>query len=197
MKRLRIPAVCCICLFTLGTSLPAQNIADSADDWSSGGIQGENNWFNGWYNLTEDQDFGDGEYQADDFNEFENDGSNQVEGVAGFYYPRDAQSPENHWTGSIWDLNAAAQPWTYIGSEGTHPNGINYLEEHWTVHRWISDREQAGAGLRWHMRKTNLNGSGVTGKLFITKAADGETIELDSVGLEGNDGTGVQDRAPR
>ena len=141
MKGLRTTAFCCICLLTLGISLPAQEIADSFDDWSTTGTQGENNWFYGWYNLTEDEEFDDGEYAADDFNEFENDGSNLVESIADFYYPRDAQSPENHWTGGEWDLNTAAQPWTAIGREATHPNGINYREEHWTVRRWVSDRE--------------------------------------------------------
>ena len=57
-------------LLTLGISLPAQEIADSFDDWSTTGTQGENNWFYGWYNLTEDEEFDDGEYAADDFNEY-------------------------------------------------------------------------------------------------------------------------------
>ena len=58
---------------SLGTSLQAQNvIADSADDWSSEGTQGENNWFNGYYNFTDDEFNGDGVYQAEDFIEFEN-----------------------------------------------------------------------------------------------------------------------------
>jgi hypothetical protein len=49
MRYLRVPSVCCVCLLILATYLPAQNIADSFDDWSSDGVQGENNWQHGWY----------------------------------------------------------------------------------------------------------------------------------------------------
>ena len=155
------------CLFS-GSSLVAQAvIADSFDDWSADGTQGENNWFNGWYNLTDDELNGDGAYEPDDFNEFENDESGIVETVPGAYYPFDPASPPNHWTGSAWELNTAVQPWTMIGPMDTHPNGTNFAEEHWTIRRWISDRDQVGAAVVWEIRKVNPNGTGVTGKLFI------------------------------
>ncbi len=45
---------------------PVPPIADSAADWSTTGTQGEKNWFNGYYNKTQDAD---GIYQQADFRE--------------------------------------------------------------------------------------------------------------------------------
>jgi hypothetical protein len=148
----------------------AQVIADSFDDWSAAGSQGENNWFYGYYNLTLD---GDQSYEADDFIEFTNSA-----GPGGGPVAPDG----NHWTGAQWDLlGAASGPWTELGRETTHPNGTNSLpnEEHWTIRRWLSDRNQPDAVLTWRMRKTNPNcGNGVTGYLFL----NGEEIDTASIG---------------
>ncbi len=108
---------------------------------------------------------GDGIYGADDFIEFD----------AGY------------WTGVEWDLlNAATGPWTELGRENTHPNGINSApgEEHWTIRRWVSDRD-ADVVIGWHMRKDNPNGGGVSGALFL----NGE--ELDRATIAGQDSSGV------
>src|SRR5262245_26493782 len=51
-------------------SLFAVTLADSVDDWSASGLQGENGWFNGYYDLTTDTD---GVYDPGDFIEFVND----------------------------------------------------------------------------------------------------------------------------
>jgi hypothetical protein len=53
-------------------------VADSFDDWSVTGTQGEKSWYNGYYNLTAD---GDATYQATDFRPFLNDGSNVPETI--------------------------------------------------------------------------------------------------------------------
>ncbi len=153
-------------------------IADSFDDWSTAGTQGEKNWYNGYYNQTEDATIGDGVYQTDDFLEFVNDGSNICEFIPDFI-------GANHWTGTQWDLNCSAQPWTEIGRENTHPNGINFTNEHWTIRRWVSDRTKAGAAIRWQMRKGNPAGSGVTGILLVNG------VEKDSVAIGGTDSVGV------
>ena len=80
MRRLRgffcILAV--LLMATWSSAVQAQEvtiIADSYDDWSFDGTQGENNWLNGYYNLTVDEDEGDGTYQPEDFISFLNDGS--------------------------------------------------------------------------------------------------------------------------
>jgi hypothetical protein len=154
--------------------------ADSFDDWSVMGVQSENGWFNGYYNLTLD---GDLSYEADDFIEFTN-----TAGPGGG--PVDPAG--NHWTGAQWDLTQAASgPWTELGRENTHPNGTNSApgEEHWTIRRWVSDRIQDDAALVWSMRKTNVGSAateGVTGVLFV----DG--IEVDRATVAGNDGVGVR-----
>ncbi len=116
-------------------------IAHSFDDWSVAGTQGENNWYNGYYNLTGD---GDAMYEADDFQEFDF---------------------ATHWQGAAWRLVPTADPWTFVAQGEIHPNGINYAEEHWAIRRWISDRGEKVA-IVWHLRKTNAAGGGVTGILF-------------------------------
>ena len=156
---------------------PRTPYADSLADWSSTGTQGENNWFNGYYNLTLDDD---GSYQVADFMPFTNDA-----GPDG----GDVELDGNHWTGTQWDINASGGPWTSLGSSATHPNGTNSApnEEHWTIRRYVAS-DLAGSTpleLNWQMAKTNLNNDGVTGKLFV----NGE--EVDSVTIAGNDGAGV------
>src|SRR5687768_4378854 len=87
-------------LLPAASKLGAVELADSLNDWSTTGLQGENNWFNGYYNLTLDEVNEDGVYQSDNFIEFVND-------------PLDP--PNNHWTGAQWDLlQADAGPWTEL-----------------------------------------------------------------------------------
>ncbi|MDG2381185.1 MAG: PEP-CTERM sorting domain-containing protein [Pirellulaceae bacterium] len=162
-----------------GPEPPAPAFADSARDWSATGTQGENNWFNGYYNHTDDAD---GNYQQEDFMPFTNS-----EGPDG----GDVEPDGNHWTGTSWDLDSqgAPGPWTYLGATGTHPNGTNSAPdaEHWTIRRFVAS-DLAGTTpveLNWKMAKTNLNGDGVTGALFV----NGEKV--DAVTIAGGDGAGV------
>ena len=173
-------------LLLFSSSLEAQNvIADSFDDWSTSGTQGEKNWHYGYYNLTEDQNLADGIYQTDDFKEFVNDGSLVIETAPGAIGP-------NQWSGTQWDLNGAGGPWTELGRENTHPNGTNSPpgDEHWSIRRWVSDRAKAGAAVVWQMRKLNQNGSGVTGLVFING------VEKDRMAIQGNDGVGIKRIVP-
>ena len=157
---------------------PFPPLADSSDGWSATGTQGENNWFNGYYNLTQDPD---GSYQVADFIPFLNDGSDGAT-------PPAPEGP-NHWTGSAWELTLdASGPWTAISQEGTHPNGTNSApnEEHWTMRRYVAN-DLTGTtplALEWQMRKTNANGTGVTGKLLVNGT------EVDAAAIAGNDATG-------
>ncbi len=138
-------------------------LADSMDDWSTTGTQGENGWFNGYYNLTTDAE--PGYSHVDDFTEF---------------------TPAQFVNGQ-WDLTTAASgPWTELGRETTHPNGTNSApnQEHWTIRRWESD--VAGpVAIGWHMREVNPGGTGVGGVLFL----NGEVI--DQVAIAGGNVTGV------
>ena len=159
----------CSFLFLTSALFAAQPaiIADSFDDWSTTGTQGENNWHNGYYNLTLDDD---GVYEPDDFIEFDN---------------------ATDWNGTGWALprDPNSGPWTSISQEGTHPNGTNSFpnEEHWTIRRWVSTVTDDSVALVWHMRKTNTNAgsNGVTGILFINGT------EVDRASIEGTDGVGI------
>ncbi|MCZ6794731.1 MAG: thrombospondin type 3 repeat-containing protein [Planctomycetota bacterium] len=178
-RRLAVAAAFAL-LFGLPGATNAQIVADSITDWSIDGIQGDFGWFNGFYNLTADPD---GQYGADDFTEFTNEfgpgGGPPV--IAG-----------NHWTGSQWDLTDVHPPgpWTVLGQESTHPNGTNSAdpagirEEHWTIRRWVS-KTAGDVAITWHHRKTNPNGTGTTGILFVNG------MELDRATLRGNDDIGV------
>ncbi len=154
--------------------------ADSSDDWSFTGTQGENNWYNGYYNLTQDAD---GVYQTADFTPFTNDA-----GPAGGPVEVDG----NHWDGQKWDLDSAGAPgpWTELGQQNTHPNGTNSFpnDEHWTIRRFVADdlTKTTPMQLTWEMAKTNVNGgTGVTGILMVNGQA------IDTATISGTDGTGV------
>lgn len=150
-------------------------IADSSRDWSSAGTQGEKGWTNGWFNLTADDN---GEYSAGDFSPFVNDNSGDPTSIDG-----------NHWSGTQWDLTGDPGPWTELAQETTHPNGENSPpnEEHWTIRRWTASGIEGTKSLdvTWEMAKTNLNGGGVGGALYV----NGELV--DEAVIAGNDGTGV------
>jgi hypothetical protein len=157
---------------------PIPPLADSADDWSTTGTQGEKNWFSGYYNKTQDPD---STYQPTDFIAFAN-----LAGPGGGTVAPDG----NHWTGTQWDLTPSGAPWTFMGQTGTHPNGINSApnDEHWSVRRWVASdlTEKTRLALNWQMAKTNVGGGdGVAGKLFVNG------LEYDSASITGTDGIGV------
>ncbi len=144
----------------------AATLADSVDEWSLTGTQGENGWFNGYYNRTQDAG---GVYQTADFAAF------------------DAAA----WNGTMYDLNpAAAGPWTELGQTATHPNGTNSApgDEHWTIRRWVASEltQTTPLALNWETRKANVNcGDGVSGILFVNG------VQVDAAAIASNDGTGV------
>ncbi len=159
---------------------PIPALADSSDDWSETGTQGERNWYNGYYNLTADDD---GEYAVDDFEPFVN-----LAGPDGGPVEPDG----NHWRDNPkqWDLTPSGAPWTFIGPTGTHPNGINSApnEEQWSIRRWVANdlTETTPLEVTWQTAKSNLAGDGVSAKLLINGA------EVDSATIAGNDGIGVE-----
>ena len=175
----------------------ASHFADSAADWSSTGTQGENNWFNGYYNRSVDVDEEDGVYSTADFIPFTNDA-----GPGGGPVDPDG----NHWTGTQWDLDSqgAPGPWTELAQVTTHPNGTNSApnEEHWTVRRYVVPASASSEAdptpidfttpqpveIAWTARKTNLNNDGVTGKMFVNGN------EVESFVMSGNDGGGLDRR---
>ncbi|MCA9150896.1 MAG: hypothetical protein KDA92_16405, partial [Planctomycetales bacterium] len=152
-------------------------MADSINDWSVAGVQGEKNWYNGYYNFSQDVDQ---IYQAADFIAFDN-----LDGPAGGPVSPDG----NHWNGTQWDLEASGGPWTELAQSNTHPNGENSApnEEHWTVRRYVANdlTNTTPVEITWEMAKNNLNGNGVGGVLFV----NGE--QVDTATIAGNDGAGV------
>jgi len=132
-------------------------VADSVDDWSATGTQGENGWTYGLYNRRADIDGGgDGIYAAEKFIEFLRDGTDGI------------VVDVNHWDlagGGRYRLAPGGAPWTTIQRENVHPNGDNNGGEHWAIRRWTSDVSGHFA-VSWHIRKQNANPTGVTGHLF-------------------------------
>ncbi|HXG46422.1 MAG TPA: CotH kinase family protein, partial [Methylomirabilota bacterium] len=140
-------------------------VADSAAEFS--GVQGQDNWFYGYYNLTRDTVAG---YQASNFVAFPS-------GEAPF-------SGLNFWTGTAWDWFAGNPPWDEIGATFMHPNGRNNNEEHWVIRRWVS--EVAGSiTVDWTLAKANPAGNGVTGIILHNGA------ERDKFSIAGANTTGV------
>jgi hypothetical protein len=163
-------------------------IANSEAEFS--GTQGKNDWTNG-YRIF-DPTSGAVDYNpTTDFIPFPGgEGSGDWDGVT------------QTWTGGGWDLNtAAAGPWTEQGALAVHPNGSNSpstidgsadpANEHWVVRRWAAKKltNDTPVTIIWLVKKVNLNGTGVTGMIFVNgKLVDSKTIA-------GNDGKGEIRRA--
>ena len=147
-------------------------LADSVTQFS--GIQDQDGWESGYRNVS--LDGGGRDYDPDnDFIPFTGgDGAGPWDGV------------DQQWIGTVWDLNtAAAAPWTFLGGEGTHPNGTNNGDEHWTIRRWTASDLTGTTAVRlsWTTKKTNPNGDGVTGGVHLN------VVQLD--GAVVSDTTGV------
>ena len=156
-------------------SNPGTVIADSMADFS--GEQGRLNWTNGYRNFT--RDGGELNYDpTEDFIPF-------TGGDTGGAWDGTTQQ----WDGAKWDLFQGGGPWTEILREATHPNGTNSPpeEEHWPIRRWVASdlTELTPLALTWHIRETNLNGTGVTGSLHING------VQVDTLALAGGDGVGA------
>jgi hypothetical protein len=152
--------------------------ADSLLEWSTTGTQGQDNWYNGYFQLTGDAN---DQYDPGDFIPFLNDGTN-------------VRSATNHWGGSDYRLVNSGSPWTFLGPEANHPLGTNSSiaggtpanQEHWTVRRWEADvSSTTPLALQWHMRKQANAGTGVEGKLFING------VEVDGQAIAGSNTSGI------
>lgn len=140
---------------------PLVPLADSSDDWSLSGDQGDKSWTYGYYNRSSD---GDSQYDQRDFRAF----------------------PSNYFAGVVWDWPGGNPPNTLIGKQNMSPNGSNSGDIHWAIRRYES--ETSGVlSIDWTIAKNNLalGGTGVTGRVFHNG------VEVDSVVLDGNDNAGV------
>ena len=168
-------------LFLFCSEASAQSVlADSAAEFS--GIQGQEDWYYGYRNLTLDGGGNDYDPEAD-FIAFPVDGT-------------DFGSDTNAWNGAVFDFfdaggNTTNPPWTTLGAETSHPNGTNQAETHWTVRRWTAtENDLTGPTLlqvEWFISKTagNPNGQGVTAQLHLNGTMVGKTT------IAGDDTTGI------
>jgi len=151
-------------------------IADSFTEFS--GVQGQDGWFYGYRNYTADG----GGVNYDD--------SKFIQFAGGENLGTPWDGVDQMWTGGAWDLNTAASgPWTEMAAQDQHPNGVNSApnQEHWPIRRWVASELTAAKplALRYHVRKTNLGGTGVTAALYING------VMVDTIAIAGNNGTGV------
>jgi len=147
----------------------AQVIANSEKEFS--GEQGKDGWYNGYRPYE--------------------DGVSTID-----YDPNTEFVPYESWmwTGGGWDLDTGgAAPWTTTAALDVHPNGANntaggdnYNQEQWVTRRWVASEvtQTTPVALIWHVRKTNLNPSGVTGSLHVNGK------QVDHLTIAGTDGVG-------
>ncbi|MEM7383360.1 MAG: LamG-like jellyroll fold domain-containing protein, partial [Verrucomicrobiota bacterium] len=139
-------------------------LAHSIDDWSTGGVQGENGWSYGYRNVTSE----DIEYDP----------------VADFI-----EYPADWWNGTLYDepnVDGDNVPWTQTRVDGTHPNGDNNGELHWTIRRWVSGHD-GDVCIKWTTAKENVGcGNGVSGGVFV----NGALIDFATIAFD--DGEGVE-----
>lgn len=142
-------------------------VTDSVADWSLAGIQGDRDWFYGYYNQTRDLSPG---YQTNDF--------------VAFPRSNDPYGTNNFWTGTQYWWPGLNVPWDLIGQTGVYPNGTNNGDLHWVIRRWRS-QTNGTMQAQWRLYKTNPTGSGVTGQLYHNG------VLRDSTAIAGADTTGV------
>ncbi|MBX3734974.1 MAG: hypothetical protein KF791_20555 [Verrucomicrobiae bacterium] len=155
-------------------SLRAQPIADSVAEFSN--IQGGNNWYYGYYDLTSDTTPG---YDAtNDFTEF------PVFGPADF-------------TGNAWRISGSF--WTQITAGIVHPNadgdnGGRTPAEHWAIRRWVSETT-ALVRVYGHVAKHAPGGDGTQFTVFVNgrKVFERFVPASDIVGTEYSFGVGLNE----
>ena len=156
--------------FAMGSAGAAEGsgevIADSVREFSA--IQGQNGWWYGYWNATEDED---GRYDpTTDFIAFEHFGGDSIN-----RFDEHAEFS----LGSLWYLEDG-RFYTSLWAEGGHPHAVMELgsfaqADHWVVRRWVSPEEGAvtasgrfGKSMPWGK---NWIG-GVVGQIVV----DGELI---------------------
>ena len=174
-------------------------VADSVADWSVHGVQGEKNWFYGYY--------------------FEGTTTNTpVYYTSNFVaFPRNTgpYGPNNFWDEDRWKWFNGNPPLDEIGAEIMNPTGLNYNIRHWVIRRWLST-VSGKITITWTIAKPDSTGAGVTGRILhngtqrdqaiisgnatdlytrtvvITNVAVGDIIDvaLDPTGLNGGYGDG-------
>lgn len=179
-SRALLSACVCPLLLICGQASAQRTLADSAAEFS--GIQGQEDWYYGYRNLT--LDGGGNDYDPEnDFIAFPVDGTN-------------FGSDTNAWNGTIFDFfdaggNTTNPPWTTLGVESSHPNGTNQDEIHWTVRRWTATEDDLTdptlLQVEWFISKTagNTNGQGVTAQIHLNGTMVGKTT------IAGDDTTGI------
>ena len=171
-------------LTVLPTPAASEPIADSSQEFS--GVQGQDNWYYGYYDVRDDIENGNGIYTPDEFIPFLNDGSNVVSNDPDFGAWKN--SP-NHWHGT-WDLldNSVVEhgPWTEIQSVHSHPaaNAQGDQEVHWAIRRWVSELD-GGIRMRGTISNESANGDGTVGRIFVdggevwSQLTDGDSFDFE------------------
>ena len=118
--------------------IPLIPIADSGDDWSRDGIQGENGWSYGVYEPTADVD---NSYSRDEFRAF----SSAV------------------WTGRRYEWPVASVD-TEISSSNMYPHAEENLV-HWPIRRWESNVD-GNLSVEWRVSKSSSDGDGAVARVF-------------------------------
>ncbi len=146
---------------TIATGDPTVlTVADSVADWSFNGVQGEKNWFYGYY--FEGTDTSTPVYRTTNFVSF----------------PRDNGSygPNNFWNGDSWKWFNGNPPLDEIGREIMNPTGLNFGIRHWVIRRWLST-VSGNITVTWAIAKPSGDGAGVTGRILHNgMLRDGATL---------------------
>jgi len=146
-------------------------VADSINDWSFSGAQGDKNWFYGLYDRTAD-----------------NNATYEPSNFVAFPSGSGPHSDANFWTGAQWKWFDGQPPFDLIGQlecmPSIYPSGTTNGNDHRIVRRWVS--ELTGTlYIDWHLSKKDLTGGGVIGRVYRNGA------QLDTVTTAGNDFAGA------
>jgi hypothetical protein len=142
---------------------PMLPVAFSMGEFS--GVQGQDNWFYGYHDVT-----ANGDYEATPGG------------------PDDLIEMPTWNDGGFWDIDgdAGVAPWTLLNAQGGHPNGANQTDVNWAVRRWVSEVD-GEVEIDWTLAKENLGcGNGVSGLVFVNgEEVDSATVAFDdAIGVE-------------
>ncbi len=129
------------------SNTPGGVLANSTNDWSATGVQGNNNWYYGYYDYTSDTN----------------------SPFAGFYRPSEVFNASDatwNFVTNKWVLGLDDPPYTMISATTWQPNGTNNFANHWPIRRWISP-VNGQVTARVFFAKAVSGGNGATLRVYV------------------------------
>ncbi len=128
---------------TISDQINKTVVADSVAEHSQ--VQGQDNWFYGYWDRTGDRTAADNDGVYDPFNDFQ-----------------EMNTPR----GAGLGIAPSGAPWTNIQAETMHPNGENNQNDHFAIRRWVSEVDGV-VEIQGEVGNISAGGDGTVGRIFV------------------------------